>query len=403
MGGTGEQVARIAGADRRLRATARQGAGTTGIGLGLTTALAGLASWGALALGVHATHGGHLDGALLAVLALVPLAAFELVAPLPAATQALQRSRTAAGRVFAATDAPAPVDEPDTPAAAARRWCAATAHARACARCGPATPAPTGRSCAEWISTSPRDAGWHSSGRAGPASRHWPTSWCASCPSTAARRPSTASRSTGCPPTTCAGWSGWSSRARTSSPRLWPRTCGWAGARPATTSWRRCWRGSASATGWRGCPPAWPPGSDRRAPASRAGSASGWRWPAPSWPTSPILILDEPAEHLDPAAADALTADLLALTEGRSTLFITHRLLGLDQVDEIIVLDEGRVVERGTHADLVTAGGRYAGLWWDELMNDRSVRRTSARDRAPPPTRGSVLDEAVLNEGSDTP
>ena len=115
MGGTGEQVERITLADRRLRATARQGAGTTGIGLGLTTALAGLASWGALALGVHATHGGHLDGALLAVLALVPLAAFELVAPLPAATQALQRSRTAAGRVFAATDAPAPVDEPDTP------------------------------------------------------------------------------------------------------------------------------------------------------------------------------------------------------------------------------------------------------------------------------------------------
>ncbi len=64
---------------------------------------------------MHATHGGHLDGALLAVLALVPLAAFELVAPLPAATQALQRSRMAAGRVFAATDAPTPVDEPEPP------------------------------------------------------------------------------------------------------------------------------------------------------------------------------------------------------------------------------------------------------------------------------------------------
>ncbi len=115
LGGTAEQVERIAEADRRLRATARQGAGTAGIGLGLTTALAGLASWGALTLGVRATHGGHLDGALLAVLALVPLAAFELVAPLPAATQALQRCRTAAGRVFAAMDAPAPVDEPEAP------------------------------------------------------------------------------------------------------------------------------------------------------------------------------------------------------------------------------------------------------------------------------------------------
>ena len=117
----------------------------------------------------------------------------------------------------------------------------------------------------------------------------------------------------------------------------------------------------------------------------------------------PILVLDEPAEHLDPAAADTLTADLLALTEGRSTLFITHRLVGLDQVDEIVVLDDGRVVERGTHADLVTAGGRYAGLWWDELMNDRSVPERRHATPGSPPTLGSVLSEAVLNEGSDTP
>ena len=99
-----------------------------------------------------------------------------------------------------------------------------------------------------------------------------------------------------------------------------------------------------------------------------------------------ILILDEPAEHLDPAAADALTADLLALTEAHSTLFITHRLAGLDQVDEIIVLDGGRVVERGTHADLVTAGGRYAALWWDELMNDQP--HPNPVPRQPPTPRG---------------
>ena len=121
MGGTAEQVERIALADRRVRTTARHGAGTAGIGLGLTTALAGLASWGALTLGVRATHGGHLDGALLAVLALVPLAAFELVAPLPAGTQALQRCRTAAGRVFAAMDAPSPGRGARRTAQAARR------------------------------------------------------------------------------------------------------------------------------------------------------------------------------------------------------------------------------------------------------------------------------------------
>ena len=90
------------------------------------------------------THGGSLNGALLAVLALVPLAAVELVSPLPAATQALQRSRVAAGRVFAAMDAPPVVRIRATPVAVGRRrrtrW--------SCARCGPRTRAPGGRRCA---------------------------------------------------------------------------------------------------------------------------------------------------------------------------------------------------------------------------------------------------------------
>ncbi len=77
----------------------------------------------------------------------------------------------------------------------------------------------------------------------------------------------------------------------------------------------------------------------------------------------PVLILDEPGEHLDTATADALTADLLAVTAGRSTVLVTHRLTGLDLVDEIVVMDAGHIVERGTHAQLVAAGGRYAELW----------------------------------------
>jgi ABC-type multidrug transport system fused ATPase/permease subunit len=81
----------------------------------------------------------------------------------------------------------------------------------------------------------------------------------------------------------------------------------------------------------------------------------------------PVLVLDEPAEHLDQAAADAMTADLLALTSGRSTVLITHRLAGLEAVDEILVLDGGRVVERGTHDELLAAAGRYCDLWWREM------------------------------------
>jgi ATP-binding cassette, subfamily C, bacterial CydCD len=76
----------------------------------------------------------------------------------------------------------------------------------------------------------------------------------------------------------------------------------------------------------------------------------------------PVLVLDEPAEHLDLPTADALTADLLAATEGRTTLLITHRLAGLDTVDEVIVLDGGHVVQRGTYAELVAVDGPLRGM-----------------------------------------
>ncbi len=106
----------------------------------------------------------------------------------------------------------------------------------------------------------------------------------------------------------------------------------------------------------------------------------------------PILVFDEPAEHLEPAAADALTADLLDVTQGRAALLITHRLAGLDRVDEIVVLERGAVVERGTHAALLEAGGRYAALWWEERMSDRPAdpaprpRTTHRRRRSCVPT-----------------
>ncbi|MFG2724006.1 thiol reductant ABC exporter subunit CydD [Streptomyces canus] len=76
----------------------------------------------------------------------------------------------------------------------------------------------------------------------------------------------------------------------------------------------------------------------------------------------PVLVLDEPAEHLDLPTADALTADLLAATEGRTTLLITHRLAGLESVDEVVVLDEGQVVQRGSYAELVGVEGPLRGM-----------------------------------------
>jgi ABC-type multidrug transport system fused ATPase/permease subunit len=72
-----------------------------------------------------------------------------------------------------------------------------------------------------------------------------------------------------------------------------------------------------------------------------------------------VLILDEPTAHVDQESRRALAADLLAITVGRSVLLITHDLDGLDQVDEIILLDRGRVVERGAHAWLLANRGLY--------------------------------------------
>jgi ATP-binding cassette subfamily C protein CydC len=79
---------------------------------------------------------------------------------------------------------------------------------------------------------------------------------------------------------------------------------------------------------------------------------------------SPILVLDEPTANLDPQTEKSVLATLWGVMENRTTLLITHRLIGLDHFDHIIVLDKGRIVEQGTHATLVTReGGVYRRLW----------------------------------------
>jgi len=76
-----------------------------------------------------------------------------------------------------------------------------------------------------------------------------------------------------------------------------------------------------------------------------------------------LLILDEPTSHLDPDSRHALSRDLLAATAGRATLLITHDLDGLDQVDQIIVLRQGKVTQRGSHAELIRSDGDYRQMW----------------------------------------
>ena len=76
-----------------------------------------------------------------------------------------------------------------------------------------------------------------------------------------------------------------------------------------------------------------------------------------------ILLFDEATSALDTQTEQEIQANLRELAQGRTTLIIAHRLSTVVDADEIIVLDQGQIVERGTHADLLVADGRYAEMW----------------------------------------
>jgi len=78
---------------------------------------------------------------------------------------------------------------------------------------------------------------------------------------------------------------------------------------------------------------------------------------------SPILILDEPTTGLDEGNERAVNEALARLAEGRTTFLVTHDLRRAAQADVIVFVEHGRLVERGTHAELMRAGGRYAALY----------------------------------------
>jgi thiol reductant ABC exporter CydC subunit len=79
---------------------------------------------------------------------------------------------------------------------------------------------------------------------------------------------------------------------------------------------------------------------------------------------APILVLDEPVENLDSLTARCLMETLNnEVFPGRSVLLITHRLIGLERLDEVVVMDKGSIVERGTQAELLNANGLFCRMW----------------------------------------
>jgi len=88
---------------------------------------------------------------------------------------------------------------------------------------------------------------------------------------------------------------------------------------------------------------------------------------------APFLLLDEPTANLDAITEAQIVAMLLDLMRGRTSLLITHRLLCMERMDQIIVMNHGALAEHGTHARLVASGGLYARLW---TLQNRQPART---------------------------
>ena len=348
-----------AAADRRLTALARHSAAAAGLGSGLMAAVSGLTLWGVLLLGVAAVTHGTLTRVPLAVLTLTALAAFEAVTALPAAALQLAGARGSATRIAAVLDAPDPVRDPPAP----RPLPAGPLHVRmrgVKVRYQPDGPlaldgldldlAP-GRRVAL---VGPNGAGKSTVANVllrfcDPAGGTVTIGGGPGGPADLAGYAADEVRTLigGCPQDPHVFDTSVRDNLRLAKSGAPDEELAAAAARARLLPWIEALpRGWDTPVGARGT--AMSGGERQRLALARALLAG-----------PELLILDEPTAHLDAEAAAALTADLLTVTAGRATLLITHDLEGLDQVDEIVVLDRGRVAERGTHRDLMRAGGWY--------------------------------------------
>jgi ATP-binding cassette, subfamily C, bacterial CydC len=341
----------VMAADTELARQDRRNAAVNGLGTGLSSAIAGVTLWGVLLLGVAATGDGALTRVPLAVLTLTALASFEAVTALPAAAVQLGQARVSARRIAAVLDAPDPVRQPVTP----RRlpdgpvWLTLRGAEVRYQPDGPAAldgidlDLPPGRRVAL---IGPNGAG--KSTVAGVLFRfvdlssgtvtlngHDLASYAADDVRT---------RISGCPQDPHIFDAPLRDNLRLARPTCTDEQLDEAAARAGLLDWIRSLpRGWDTPAGAHGA--ALSGGQRQRLALARALLAD-----------PEVLILDEPTAHLDPDSRRTLTRDLLAATAGRTTLLITHDLDGLDQVDQIIVLRQGRIIERGSYAELIRSG-----------------------------------------------
>jgi ATP-binding cassette, subfamily C, bacterial CydC len=351
-------LARAGAADAELTVLARRSAVAAGLGTGLTSLISGLALWGVLVLGVAAVGAGAFTRVPLAVLTLTALAAFEAVSPLPTAALQLGHARTSARRVCAVLDTPDPVSEP------ARPRPVPAGPVRVELRDAQVRYQPAGRLALAGVDldlgpgrrvalVGPSGAGKSTvaavllrfcdlAGGTATLNGYDLASYAADDVRTLVG---------GCPQDPHIFDATIGDNLRLARPAASDDELADAAARARLLPWIRSLPdGFATRVGAHGA--AISGGQRQRLALARALLAD----PA-------VLILDEPAAGLERETRAALTADLLAVTAGRSTLLITHELDGLDQVDEIVVLDQGTVVQRGPHRQLLRSAGPYRRMF----------------------------------------
>jgi thiol reductant ABC exporter CydC subunit len=367
-GDMGRRTASLAVLDEELAHHLDRAARIKGFGAVAVTLATGGALWCALLIGVPAVGSGAMPSVLLAVVVLVPLALAEVLAPLPATVAELARSTGAAGRVLEVLEAPPPVTEPTHPRA---------------------LPAPPYRLSATDLSArwadSPRDTlrhvyldlpagrrvavvGESGSGKTTLAMvllRFLDPS--AGCVTLSGARGETVDLCdlSGDDVRTVVGllaqdahifdstiWE----NVRLARPQASREDVREALGRARLLDWvDRLPEGLDTWVGEHG--ERMSGGERQRLALARALLAD-----------FPILVLDEPGEHLDLATSDALLADVQAAAAGRTLVTVTHRLRGLEGFDEIVVLEAGRVVERGTHDALMRLDGRYRESYQRETV-----------------------------------
>jgi ATP-binding cassette subfamily B protein len=92
----------------------------------------------------------------------------------------------------------------------------------------------------------------------------------------------------------------------------------------------------------------------------------------------PIFILDDALSSVDIQTEERILEGLEKSLQGKTTILITHRIAPLRKADRIVVLDEGRVVETGTHTTLLARGGVYSNLYWQRELEEE-LEREGAR------------------------